>query len=152
MDIDDARDGLADIEAAQARAVGEAARWRWPRWYVAAPAALMVAISAAYDFDHDVVLLTVIYCSGVSLLMQLSATSGKRVELHRSRSTFRANWPQAALVVAVAGVYVLTLMALDAAGVPLPSTLAGVLMAAVYAAGQPLAQRMTGQRLLAAGK
>jgi hypothetical protein len=71
------------------------------------------------------------------------------VRLHRSRRTFRVNWPQAALLVAVAGVYVLARMALDAAGAPLPSTLAGVLMAGVYAAGLPAAQRMTAQRMTA---
>jgi hypothetical protein len=73
------------------------------------------------------------------------------VRLHRSRSTFRVNWPQAALLFAVAGVYVLARVALGAAGAPLPSTLAGVVTAAVYAAGLPLAQRMTARRLQAAG-
>ena len=35
-----------------------------------------------------------------------------------------------------------------AAGAPLPSTLAGLLMAGAYAAGLPLAQQMTARRLL----
>jgi len=51
----------------------------------------------------------------------------------------------------VAGVYVLARVALGAAGAPLPSTLAGVVTAAVYVAGLPLAQRMTARRLQAAG-
>jgi hypothetical protein len=90
-----------------------------------------------------------VYCCGVSLL-QIPLTARTRVRLHRSRSTFRVSWPQAALLIAVAGVYVLARVALDAAGAPLPSTLAGVVMAAVYAAGLPLAQRMTARRLQAA--
>jgi hypothetical protein len=49
MDIDDARAGLAGIEAAQARAVGEAASFRWLRWYVAATAALRLAIIGHAD-------------------------------------------------------------------------------------------------------
>jgi hypothetical protein len=146
MDTDDARAEMAGIEAAQAQAVREAASWRWPRWYIAATAALMLAISAAMDFDHDAALFTVVYCCGVSLL-QIPLTARMRVRLHRSRHTSRVNWPQAALLVAVAGVYVLARMALGAAGAPLPSTLAGVLMAGLYAAGLPFAQRMTAQRL-----
>jgi hypothetical protein len=51
----------------------------------------------------------------------------------------------------VAGVYVLARVALGAAGTPLPSTLAGLLMAAAYAAGLPAAQQMTARRLLARG-
>jgi len=38
VDFDDARAGMADIEARQAQAVREAASWRWPWWYVAATA------------------------------------------------------------------------------------------------------------------
>ena len=148
MDTSDARAGLAGIEAAQAQAVREAASWRWPWWYVAATAALMLAISAAMDFGHDAALFTVVYCCGVSLL-QIPLTARMRVRLHRSRQTFRVNWPQAALLVAVAGVYVLARMALGAAGAPLPSTLAGVLMAGVYAAGLPVARRMTARRMTA---
>ena len=49
MDIDDARAGLADIAARQGQAVAEAARWRWPRWYVVGTAALMLAVSVALD-------------------------------------------------------------------------------------------------------
>jgi hypothetical protein len=73
-----------------------------------------------------------------------------RVRLHRSRVTFGVNWPLAALLVAVAGVYVLARMALGAVGAPAPSTLAGLLMAGVYAAGLPLARQMTARRLVAA--
>ena len=58
--------------------------------------------------------------------------------------------PRAALLLTVAAVYVLARMALGAAGAPLPSTLAGLLMAGAYAAGLPLAQQMTARRLLAA--
>ena len=96
----------------------------------------------------DAALFTVVYCCGVSLL-QIPLAARMRVRLHRSRTTFRVNWPQAALLVTVAGVYVLARMALGAAGAPLPSTLAGVLMAGVYAAGLPVAQRMTAQRITA---
>lgn len=150
MDIDDARAGLSGIEAAQAHAVREAASFRWPWWYVAATAVLMLAISAAMDFDDNAALFLLVYCCGVSLL-QIPLTARTRVRLHRSRSTFRVNWPQAALLIAVAGVYVLARVALGAAGAPLPSTLAGVVMAAVYAAGLPLVQRMTARRLQVAG-
>ena len=150
MDIDDAQAGLSGIEAAQAHAVREAASFRWPWWYVAATAALMLAISAAMDFYDNAALFLVVYCCGVSLL-QIPLTARTRVRLHRSRSTFRVNWPQAALLIAVAGVYVLVRVALGAAGAPLPSTLAGVVTAAAYAAGLPLAQRMTARRLQAAG-
>ena len=149
MDIDDAREGLADIEARQAQAVREAASWRWPWWYVAATAALMVGISVAMDFDQDPATLIVVYCCGVSLL-QIPLAARMRVRLHRSRGTLRVNWPLGALPLAVAGVYVLARITLGAAGAPLPSTLAGLLMAAVYAAGQPAAQQMTARRLLAA--
>jgi hypothetical protein len=100
------------------------------------------------DFGHDAALFTVVYCCGVSLL-QIPLAARMRVRLHRSRNTFRVNWPQAALLVAVAGVYVLARMALGAAEAPLPSTLAGVLMAGVYAAGLPAAQRMTAERMTA---
>jgi hypothetical protein len=149
MDIDDARAGMAGIEAAQAQAVREAASFRWPWWYVAATAALMLAISAAMDFDGNAVLFTVVYCCGVSLL-QIPVAARTRVRLHRSRTTFRVSWPQAALLIAVAGIYVLARVTLGAAGAPLPSTLAGVVTAGVYAAGLPLAQRMTARRLQAA--
>jgi|SRR5689334_3195873 hypothetical protein len=149
MDIDDARSGMAGIEAAQAHAMREVASFRWPWWYVAATAALMLAISAAMDFDDNAALFTVVYCCGVSLL-QIPLTARTRLRLHRSRTTFRVNWPKAALLIAVAGAYVLARVALGAAGAPLPSTLAGVVMASVYVAGLPLAQRMTGRRLRAA--
>ena len=148
MDFDDARAGMADIQAGQAQAVREAARWRWPRWYVAATAALMLGVSVAMDFGQDAAVLIVVYCCGVSLL-QIPLAARMRIRLHRSRVTFRVNWPQAALLIAVAGVYVLARVALDAAGAPLPSTLAGLVTAGVYAAGLPLAQRMTAQCLQA---
>ena len=101
------------------------------------------------DFDDNAALFAVVYCCGVSLL-QIPLTARTRVRLHRSRSTFRVNWPLGALLLAVAGVYVLARMALGAAGAPLPSTLAGLLMAGAYAAGLPVAQQMTARRLLAA--
>ena len=148
MDMDDARAGLADIRARQEQAVAEAARWRWPRWYVAGTAALMLAVSVALDFDHDPALFTVVYCSGVGLL-QIPLAASMRVRLHRSRYTLRAAWPMAALLIAVAAVYVLARLALDAAGAPLPSTFAGVLMAGTYLAGLPAAHWMTTQRLRA---
>jgi hypothetical protein len=149
MDIDDARAGMAHIQAGQARAVREAARWRWPRWYVAATAVLMLGVSVAMDFDQDPAMLIVVYCCGVSLL-QIPLAARMRLRLHRSRVTFRVNWPLAALLIAVAAVYVLARLALGAAGAPLPSTLAGVLMAGAYAAGLPAAQQMTARRILAA--
>jgi hypothetical protein len=150
MDADEARAGMADIEAAQGQAVREAASWRWPLWYVAATAALMLGTAIAMDFDQDPVLLIMVYCCGASLL-QIPLTARMRVRLHRSRVTFGVNWPLAALLVAVAGVYALARGALDAAGAPAPSTLAGLLMAGAYAVGLPLAQRMTARRLVAAG-
>jgi hypothetical protein len=149
VEFDDARAGMADIEARQAQAVREAASWRWPWWYVAATAALMVGISVAMDFGQHPATLIVVYCCGASLL-QIPLAARMRVRLHRSRSTFRVNWPLAALLLTVAAVYVLARMALGAAGAPLPSTLAGLLMAGAYAAGLPLAQQMTARRLLAA--
>jgi hypothetical protein len=149
MDIDDAREGLAGIQARQAQAVQEAARWRWPRWYVAGTAALMLAVSAALDFSHDAALFTVVYCCGVALL-QVPLAASMRVRLHRSRYTLRATWPLAALLVAVAAVYVLARLALAAAGAPLPSSIAGVLMAGAYVAGLPAAHQMTTRRLRAA--
>ena len=135
MDINDARAGLADIQARQAQAVQEAARWRWPRWYVSATTALMVAVSVALDFYHDAALLIVVYCCGVSLLqvpvflLALLLVRG--------------------LVITVAAVYVLSRLALGAVGAPLPSTIAGVLMAGAYVAGLPAAQEMTARRLRA---
>jgi hypothetical protein len=149
VDTDDARAAMASIKAAQAQAVREAASWRWPWWYVAATAALMLGTAIAMDFGQDPALLTVVYCCGVSLL-QIPLTAGMRVRLHRSRVTFGVNWPLAALLVAVAGAYVLARLALDAAGAPVPSTLAGLLMAGGYAAGLPVAQQMTARRLVAA--
>jgi len=148
MDIGDAREGLADIQARQAQAVREAARWRWPWWYVAGTAALMLAVSAALDFDHDPALLTVVYCCGVALL-QLPLAHSMRVRLHRSRRTLRVNWPLGALLIAVAAVYVLVRLALAAVGTPLPSTTAGAFMAGAYVAGLPAAQEMTARRLRA---
>jgi hypothetical protein len=149
VEFDDARAGMADIEARQAQAVREAASWRWPGWYVAATAALMVGISVAMDFGQDPATLIVVYCCGASLL-QIPLAARIRVRLHRSRRTFRVNWPLAALLLTVAGVYVLARMALATAGAPLPSTLAGLLMAGAYGAGLPLAQQMAARRLLAA--
>ena len=92
MDMDDARAGMADIEARQAQAVREAASWRWPRWYLAATAALMVGISVAMDFGQYPAMLIVVYCCGVSLL-QIPLAARMRVRLHRSRNTLRVNWP-----------------------------------------------------------
>ena len=149
MDIDDARAGMAGIQAGQARVVREAARWRWPWWYVAGTATLMLGVSVAMDFDQDPAMLIVVYCCGVSLL-QIPLAARMRVRLYRSRVTFRVNWPLGALLLAVAAVYVLARMAFGAAGAPLPSTLAGVLMAGVYAAALPVTQQMTARRLLAA--
>ena len=148
MDIDGAREGLADIQARQAQAVQEAARWRWPRWYVASTVALMLAVSAALDFYPNAALFTVVYCCGVALL-QVPLAASMRVRLHRSRYPLRATWPLTVLVVAVAAVYALARLALDAAGAPLPSTIAGVLMAGAYAAGLPAAHQMTARRLRA---
>ena len=148
MDIDDARAGLADIAARQAQAVQEAARWRWPWWYVAGTVALMLAVSAALDFSHDAALFTVVYCCGVALL-QVPLRASMRVRLHRSRYPLRATWPLAVLLIAVAAVYVLARLVLAAAGAPLPSTVAGVLMAGAYAAGLPAAHQMTTRRLRA---
>jgi hypothetical protein len=146
VDIDDARAGLADIQARQAQAVQEAARWRWPWWYVAGTAALMLGVSAALDFSRDAALFTVVYCCGVALL-QVPLAASMRVRLHWSRYPLRATWPLAVLLVAVAAVYVLARLVLAAAAAPLPSTVAGVLMAGAYAAGLPAAQRMTARRL-----
>jgi hypothetical protein len=151
MDADDARGRLAGIDAAQALAVREAARWRWPWWYIAATVALMLGTAAAMDFGHDPAVLIVLYCCGVSLL-QIPLTTRMRVRLHRSRATFQVNWPLGALLVGVATVYALARVALDVAGAPLPSTLAGLLMAGVYAAGLPAALQMTVRRLLSAGR
>jgi len=148
MDIDGAREGLADIQARQAQAVQEAARWRWPWWYVASIVALMLAVSAALDFYPSAALFTVVYCCGVALL-QVPLRASMRVRLHRSRYPLRATWPLAVLLVVVAAVYVLARLALDAAGAPLPSTVAGVLMAGAYAAGLPTAHQMTARRLRA---
>jgi hypothetical protein len=148
MDIGDAREGLTDIQARRAQAVREAARWRWPWWYVAGTAALMLAVSIAMDFDHDAALFTVVYCCGVALL-QVPLAASMRVRLHRSYRTLRVNWPLGALVVTVAAVYVLARLALAAAGAPLPSTIAGALMASAYVLGLPAAQEMTARRLRA---
>jgi len=148
MNTDGAREGLAAIQARQAQALQEAARWRWPWWYVAGTAALMLAVSAALDFHDDAALFTVVYCCGVALL-QVPLAATMRVRLHRSRYTLRTNWPLAALLIAVAAVYVLARLVLAAVGAPLPSTIAGVLMAAAYAAGLPAAYGMTTRRLLA---
>jgi hypothetical protein len=148
MDTDGAREGLADIDARQTQALQEAGRWRWPWWYVAATVALMLAVSAALDFDHDAALFTVVYCCGVGLL-QIPLQASMRVRLHRSRFTLRTTWPLAALLIAVAAVYVLARLVLDVAGAPLPSTVAGVLMAGAYAAGLPTAHAMSTRRLLA---
>jgi hypothetical protein len=148
MDTGDAHEGLAEIRARQVQAVHEAARWRWPWWYVAGTAVLMLAVSVALDFDHDPALFIVVYCCGVSLL-QIPLARGMRVRLHRSRITLRVNWPLGALVIAVAAVYVLARLALAAAGSPLPSTIAGAAMAAAFLAGLPAAQEMTARRLRA---
>src|SRR5260370_37364653 len=101
------------------------------------------------DLDQYRAMCIVVYCCGASLL-QIPLAARMRVRLHRSRTTFRVNWPLGALLLAVAAVYVLARMALGAAGAPLPSTLAGLLMAGAYAAGLPLAQQMTPRRPLAA--
>jgi hypothetical protein len=87
---------------------------------VAGTAALMLAVSVALDFHDDAALCTVVYCCGVALLQ-----------------------------VPVAAVYVLARLVLAAAGTPLPSTIAGVLMAGAYAAGLPAAYGMTTRRLRA---
>lgn len=150
MDRDGARDGLAEIRTRQAQATSEAARWRWPWWYVAGTVALMLAVSVAMDFDDNAALYTVVYCCGVSLL-QIPLQASMRVRLHRSCYTLRINWPLIALPIVVAAVYVLGRVLLSAAGAPLPSTLAGVLMAGAYAAALPAAQQMTARRLLAGG-
>ena len=148
MDTDDARAALADIQARGAQAVHEAARWRWPWWYVAGTVALMLAVSVALDFSNDAALFTVVYCCGVALL-QVPLAARMRVRLHRSRRTLRATWPLAVLLSAVAAVYLLARLVLAAADAPLPSTVAGVLMVGTYAAGLPVAQQMTARRLRA---
>jgi hypothetical protein len=89
MDLGDAREGLEDIKVRQAQAVREAANWRWPWWYVAGTAVLMLAVSVALDFNHDAALFTVVYCCGVALL-QVPLAASMRVRLHRSRRTLRA--------------------------------------------------------------
>ena len=147
---DDARASMASIKEAQAQALREAASWRRPWWYMAGTAALMLAIAVASDFTRDPALLIVAYCCGLSLL-QIPLTARMRVRLHRSRVTFRVNWPLAALLVAVAAVYVLARIGFGVAGAPLPGTLAGLLMVGVYLAGLPVAQQMTARRLVAAG-
>jgi len=124
----------------------EAARWRWPWWYVAGTAALMFAVSVALDLYDDPALLAVVYCCGVALL-QVPLAGSMRVRLHRSRLTLRATWPLAALLVAVAAVYVLARLALAAVSAPLPSTISGVLMASAYVLLLPAAQAATAQRL-----
>src|SRR5215510_2101488 len=96
VNVEGAREGLAEIQAGQAQAVEEAARWRWPWWYVAGTVALMLAVSVALDFDHDAALFTVVYCCGVALL-QVPLRASMRVRLHRSRYTLRTNWPLGAL-------------------------------------------------------
>jgi hypothetical protein len=148
-DTDDARAGMAGIRAAQAQVVREAARWRWPWWYVAATVALMLGTAVAMDFGQDPAMLIVVYCCGVSLL-QVPLAARMRVRLHRSRATLGVNWPLGALLIAVAAVYVLARIALGAVGAPLPSTLAGLAMAGGYAAGLPVARLMTARRLVAA--
>ncbi len=90
-----------------------------------------------------------VYCCGVALL-QVPLAASMRVRLHRSRYPLRTTWPLAVLLVAVAAVYVLARLVLAAAGAPLPSTLAGVLMAGAYVAGLPAAHQLTTRRLRAA--
>jgi hypothetical protein len=148
MDAQGAREGLADIHARQAQAAAEAARWRWPWWYLAGTAALMLAVSVGMDFHDDAALFTVVYCCGVALL-QVPLAASMRVRLHRSRYTLRVSWPLAVLVIGVAAVYVLARLALTAVGAPLPSSIAGVLMVAAYAAGLPAAHQVTARRLMA---
>jgi hypothetical protein len=148
MGTGDAREALANIQARQAQAVQEAARWRWPRWYLAGTVALMLAVSVALDFRNDAALFTVVYCCGVALL-QIPLAASMRVRLHRSRYTLRVTWPLAALLIAVAAVYLLARLVLAAAGAAMPSTIAGVLMAGAYVSGLPRAQQMTARRLRA---
>jgi hypothetical protein len=148
MGTGDAREALANVQARQAQAVQEAARWRWPRWYLAGTVALMLAVSVALDFRNDAALFTVVYCCGVALL-QIPLAASMRVRLHRSRYTLRVTWPLAALLIAVAAVYLLARLVLAAAGAAMPSTIAGVLMAGAYVAGLPRAQQMTARRLRA---
>jgi hypothetical protein len=143
MDVDEARDGLAEIRARQAQVTAEAARWRWPRWYVAATAALMLAVSAGLDAYHDAALFIVVYCCGISLL-QVPLTRRPRL---RPRYTLAVAWPLGVLPIVVAAVYVLVRLALGAAGAPLPSTIAGVVMAGAYVAGLATAQQVTARRL-----
>jgi hypothetical protein len=82
-------------------------------------------------------------------LLQIPLRASMRVRLQRSRYPLRTTWPLGMLLIAVAGVYVLARLVLDAAGAPLASTIAGVLMAGAYAAGLPTAHQMTTQRLRA---
>ena len=148
MDTDNAREALADIQARRAQAVQEAASGRWPWWYVAGTVALMLAVSAAMDLRDDAALFAVVYCCGVALL-QVPLAASMRVRPHRSIVTLRVTWPLAALLIAVAAVYVLARLVLAAAGAPLPSTVAGIVMAGTYLAGLPAAQQLTARRLLA---
>jgi hypothetical protein len=68
----------------------------------AGTAALLLAVSAAMDFDHDAALFTVVYCCGVALL-QVPLRASMPVRQQRSRYMLRAGWPLAALLIAVAG-------------------------------------------------
>jgi len=101
------------------------------------------------DFDQGIPPMSiVVYLLRARPLLQIPLAARMRVRLHRSRTTFRVNWPLGALLLAVPRSTCWPGWRWGRPRAPLPARWPGLLMAVAYAGRVPLASNDR-RRLLA---
>lgn len=135
MDGIQAREALREVRAREQQTL-DAASWPW--WYVGAIAGLSFAMLALLDLESGVPYLGLCVVGIVVLTERMARQSS--VRLHSSRNIGRT--VSLALVAALLALYTLVRALLELLlDVPVPSTLAGLAVAAVIVAGARPAQR-----------
>lgn len=140
MDSIQASDALRDVRAREQQTLDAAGEARWPWWYVIAMAGLSFAMLALLDFESGVSYLA--FCVvAISVLTERMARQSS-VRLHPSRYTSRTVWLAVASVAGLLVLYTLVRALLELfLHVAVPSTLAGLAVAAAIVAGAPRVQR-----------
>lgn len=141
MDPQQERESPAEIRLRQQHALGEAARERWPWWYVAGMAALIIGVGAALDTDESATWVAV--CVGAFLAVNAWLERRTRVQVDtHGRYTKRTLGLATLLVVGSLAAYTAFRVVVQfVLGPPWPSTIAAVGVAVLFVAVSPIAQR-----------
>lgn len=140
MDSIEASDALRHVRAREQQTLDAASEARWPWWYVGAIAGLSFVMLALLDLESGAAYAGLCVVA-ISVLTERMARQAS-VRLHPSRYGSRRFWWLA--VASVAGLlvlYTLVRALLEPLDVAVPSTLAGIAVAAAIVAGAPGVQR-----------